>query len=88
MDRLKIVRKGGFGGLRATGELDADSLSEADREVLEKLFKSKGRLPAAPGADRFSYSVTRETEKGSKTIEIPEHLAPAGLSAAVKEQLP
>lgn len=88
MDKLTIERRGGFAGLKARGEIDAASLDEADREAIDKLFKTKGKLPASPGADRYVYTVTRETESGKKTMEIPEHLLPSAVSRAVKDTLP
>ena len=88
MDRLKVERRGGLAGLPARGEIDVASLSPADREALESLFRHKGPLPAAPGADRFRFIVTRETASGSQTVELPEHLVPAGIARAVKEELP
>jgi hypothetical protein len=88
LDRLKVERRGGLAGLPARGELDMVSLSPADREALDSLFRRKGRLPAAPGADRFRFIVTRETASGTETVELPEHLVPAGIARAVKEELP
>lgn len=88
MDQLKIERRGGFAGLKATGEVEFDSLDGPDQAAVEKLFKSKGKLPASPGADRYIFSVTRVTDAGEKTLEIPEHLLPASVSKAVKDKLP
>ena len=88
MDLLKIERRGGFAGLKGVGELDSAALSAADREAVEKLFMHKGRFKAAPGADRFIYSISRKQGAGEETIEVPEHLVPPALSAVVKDQLP
>lgn len=87
MDRYKIERRGGFAGLKAEGTIEADSLGEEDRSTMESLFKMKGALPAAPGADRFVYKVTRENDTGTKTMEIPETLLPRAVTRAVKDSL-
>ncbi len=88
MDRLKIERRGGLANLPARGEIDMASLSPTDRKALESLFRHKGPLPPSPGADRFRFIVTRETASGSVTVEVPEHLAPACIARAVKEEMP
>ena len=88
MDLLKIERRGGFAGLKGVGELDSSALSAADREAVEKLFTHKGRFKAAPGADRYIYSISRNQGAAEETVEVPEHLVPPALSAAVKDQLP
>ena len=88
MDKLTIERRGGFAGLKATGEIDTTTLDEVDRAAIEELFKTKGKLPASPGADRYIFTVTRETDSGKKTMEIPEHLLPSAVSRAVKDELP
>jgi hypothetical protein len=88
MDKLTIERRGGFAGLKGRGVVEVDSLDAADHAKIDELFKTKGKLPASPGADRYIYTVTRETDSGKKTIEIPEHLVPRSVSKAVKDELP
>ena len=88
MDRLKIERRGGLTGLPARGEIALAKLSKADSSALAELFKKKGKLPPAPGADRFTYKVTWLSASGQKTLDIPEHLLPASIAEAVKEELP
>ena len=88
MDEIKIKRSGGFTGLPASGKVDAGGLAPDEKAALDALFARKVPLPPAPGADRFTYSVTRSTPQGTKTIDVPEHLLPASLKNAVKDQLP
>jgi uncharacterized protein YdeI (BOF family) len=88
MDKLTIERRGGFAGLKAKGVVETDSLDTADRAKIDELFTTKGKLPASPGADRYIFTVTRETDSGKKTMEIPEHLLPSAVSRAVKDELP
>ena len=88
VDRLKIERRGGFTGLPARGELDTASLSPADLAAVEALFRRKTPPPSSPGADRFTYKVTRQSDGGAQTMDVPEHLLPASLAEAVKDELP
>jgi hypothetical protein len=87
MDCFIIERRGGFAGIRGHGEIDADSLDQEDRDALEKLLRRKRPLPADRGADRYVYIVTRKTESGSKTCEVPETLMPRSVAWMVKDQI-
>jgi len=86
-DRIRIERRGGLAGLKAAGEVDGAALCAADRAALDALFARRAPLPRAPGADRFVYTLTRHTAHGTRTLEVPEHLMPEALAAAVKETL-
>ena len=88
VDRLKIERRGGIAGLKASGEVDCATLCAADRATLEALFGRRAPLPRSPGADRYIYTLTRQTARGAQKLEVPEHLLPEALAAAVKEKLP
>jgi hypothetical protein len=88
MDRLTIERRGGLANLKGRGEVDAQSLGAADRAAVDALFRRERPLPPAPGADRYVYVVTRVTEAGRQKIEVPEHLLPAALAKAVRDELP
>jgi hypothetical protein len=88
VDRLRIERRGGLAGLRASGEVDCATLCEADRAALDALFGRRAPLPRSPGADRYIYTLTRQTARGAKKLEVPEHLLPESLAAAVREKLP
>jgi hypothetical protein len=88
MDKLIIERKGGFTGLKASGEVDASALDDATREAVEKLFNMREKPPASKGADRFVYVLKRDTGKGMQTVEVPEEQLPSALSGAVRDRLP
>jgi hypothetical protein len=83
---IRFERTGGFAGRKLQGSLDSSSLPEPQaRRLLELLEQSHFfDLPlklesASPGADRFSYKVTVETESGSHTVEANDAAVPAGL---------
>ena len=86
-NRYIIERRGGFAGLRASGAVDGDALNPDDRETLEQLLDAAEPLAADPGADRYTYVVTRETELGSTTREIPESVMPAAVAGVVTPQV-
>ena len=93
MDRLEIEKKGGHGfglpqsHLKSRGELQLSKLSAADRDAIERLFKSQ--VPAAkPGAaDFFTYTITRQTNSGPQTVVVPEDAVPAVVRDSVKDVL-
>jgi hypothetical protein len=88
MDKLIIERRGGFAGLKAKGELDVSALDAPTREVLDKLFAAKKKFPAARGADRYIYTLTRGSGADAKSVEVPEHLMPPTVAGSVKDRLP
>jgi len=86
-DRYIIERRGGLAGLKATGSVDGDALHPDDRKTLEQLFDSEEPFVAAPGADRYTYVVTRENASGSTTREIPEGVMPSAVASVVTPQI-
>ncbi len=88
MDKLIIERRGGFAGLKAKGEIDPSALDDAARAEVDALFAAKKKFPAARGADRFVYVLTRGTGADAKSVEVPESLVPASVAASVKDKLP
>ena len=64
----------------AVGERDESDLSAAQRESLQKLFRSLPRQMAAPGADRFSYKVRVEDEHAVRESLVPEDVMPVFLA--------
>jgi hypothetical protein len=90
-DRLQIERVGGvagFGGshLKGRGAVALSDLSVADRQTVEALFRHGGSAPP-PGADRYSYRITRQAASGSQTVVVPENAVPASLKNSVKDIL-
>jgi hypothetical protein len=86
-NRCIIGRRGGFAGLKASGAIDGDALNPDDRETLEQLLDAEEPLAADPGADRYTYVVTRETALGSTMREIPESVIPAAVAGVVTPQI-
>jgi hypothetical protein len=86
-DRYLIERRGGFAGLKASGAIDGDALSADDRQTLEHLIDSGETFAADPGADRYTYVVTRENASGCTTCEIPESLMPAAAASVVTTEI-
>lgn len=85
-DRYIIERRGGFAGLRAHGTIEGDALDPGDRATLEELLNSPA-LARDPGADRYTYLVTREHAGGSTTREIPESVMPQTVANFVTPEI-
>jgi hypothetical protein len=84
--RIWLERSGGFAGRRQHGSLDSTSLSELQARQLAELldrshfFELPLRLESSsPGADRFSYRLTVETDSATHTVEAAEAAVPAEL---------
>jgi hypothetical protein len=88
MDKLIIERRGGFAGLKAKSEVDADSLDASTRAALDALFAAKRKFPAAKGADRYVYVLTRGEGADATSVEVPEHMVPPAVAGSVKDRLP
>lgn len=87
MDRLKIERmRGGINPLKGRGEIDTARLSKQARKQLETLFRAETALEVMGNSP--VYRVTRVSDAGTQSIEIPEHLMPNGLVGVVKDELP
>lgn len=87
MDRLKIERvRGGFNPLKGRGEIDTARLSAPARQQLETLFRDDAQLESLGNSP--VYRVTRVSDAGTQSIEVPEHLMPNGLVGVVKDELP
>jgi hypothetical protein len=82
-----IERRGGFAGLKASCSVDGDMLDPDDRETLETLLNSKEPLAGDPGADRYTYLVTRESPSGTTTREIPESVMPRAVASVVTAEI-
>jgi hypothetical protein len=89
---LEIERLGGLAGLgtpgsrlRSHGEVDMSTLSASDRQVVESLFASPPTTPLRP--DEFRYRLTRWTDKGPESVEVPESQVPGAVTSAVRDDL-
>ena len=92
MDRVKIERIGGLAGfglpgsrLQSFGEVVLSELSDADRTAVEALFERPRPSTSIP--DSFRYRITRQTQSGPQTIEVPEDSVPPVLRNSVKDRL-
>jgi hypothetical protein len=81
--RIFFERTGGFAGIKLKTLLDSSTLPPREARRLQRLLKQSGffDLPPVlesgePGADRFSYRVTVETEDGEHTVEAVEPAIP------------
>ena len=91
MPILQIEKVGGlagFGGpnLRSRGEVDSAKLPAEDQKAVEALFKSASQ-PASAVRDGFRFRISRSTDSGVQTVEVPEHLVPPSLARSVKDEL-
>jgi len=84
--RIFFARTGGFAGRKLEGFLDSSELPLSQARLLKKLLKQSNffDLPpvlesGAPGADRFNYRVTVETEQGRHTVEAQEAAIPGSM---------
>ena len=84
--RIRFERTGGFAGRKLQESIDSSSLPEPQvRLLLELLAQAHSfDLPfklesATPGADRFNYKVTVETESGTHTVEANDAAVPVEL---------
>ncbi|WP_046316376.1 protealysin inhibitor emfourin [Mycobacterium sp. UM_Kg1] len=87
MNEYVIERRGGLAGLPATGRVAADALDSQSRAALDRLIDSAAPLPPDPGADRYTYLVTRRTPAGETAREIPESLLPQSVTRLVRETI-
>jgi hypothetical protein len=94
--RLLIERLGGLAGfglpnspLKSRGELDLSKLPQAVRQHIEELFnKPPSAEPTSPGPMHpFRYRITRETDSGSQTVEVPFDAVPTIVHESVKDTL-
>ena len=86
-NRYIIERRGGFAGLRASGTIECDALNPDDRRTMEQLLDSEEPFARDPGADRYTYLVTRENVLGTTTREIPESVMPTAVASVVKAEI-
>jgi hypothetical protein len=83
---IHFERSGGLAGLRLTTTVDSATLSSDDARKLQELIGTAQffSLPAmltakTPGADRFQYTLTVETQGRQHTITVDEGAAPPTL---------
>lgn len=94
MDDLEIERFGGlagFGGplsrVRSIGHLSVDALTGDDRHAVERLFAEARDPTEQPRPDEFRYRITRKTDTGSLSIEVPAHRVPRFIEQSIHDEL-
>ena len=90
---LHVERLGGlanFGGMhariRSSGQLDTDTLSKQDLQVIDSLFLSSNGASADGAGDAFRYRISRQSATGIETIEAPESSVPGLIASCVKDE--
>lgn len=87
----KLGGLAGFGGskshIRSRGQLDTAELSSNDKKVVDSLFQTGGKTEPPGGADGFRFRISRTTDAGTETVEVPDEHVPAALAACVKDEL-
>ena len=90
--RIHFERTGGFAGMRVAATIDTQSLSPEQANEIEDMVKGvnffdlPGELEAPdPGADRFQYRLTINTEGRTHTIEVGEAAAPDELRPLLRK---
>jgi hypothetical protein len=90
--RIHFERTGGFVGMRITATVDTESLSPEEARDLHEMVDTAGffDLPTAittptPGADRFHYKLTVETEGRRHTVDVAEAAVPKALQPLLQQ---
>jgi hypothetical protein len=87
---VRLVRSGGFAGLKMTASTDVDALP-VDAQAVIADAPPAARARAAQGADRFQYELTIPTgPRRTRTYRFAEGSMPDGLEplvTALAEQL-
>ena len=94
MSILTVERNGGlagFGGknahLRSIGEIDINTLSGANKELIENLFQQRVAKKKSATADGFQYKLSRTTSVGTESIEVDEEKLPQAILECVKDEI-
>ena len=86
--KIHFERSGGFAGMTMNVDIDADSLSDTEREALmthvsnAEFFALPSAIadPSTTGADRYNYRITIESNDRAHTVECTDGSAPASLA--------
>ncbi len=84
--RIQFERTGGLAGIRLTHSVSSEALPAEEESKLAELIEAARffELPAMmratePGADRFQYKISVESEQGKHTIQVDEAAVPPQL---------
>jgi hypothetical protein len=88
---VELKRTGGFAGLATRKAIDSNALQQEDAKTLQKLidgaqfFQLPVAIPASgPGADRFHYKLTVDSEGRSHTVDVDEAAASPALKSLIQ----
>lgn len=92
MGILHMERIGGVAGfgttrsrIRSQGQVDTTSLTSAEVQAVERLFKTPA--PVTATADAFTLRLTRSNEEGIHSVVVPESMVPPALLRHLKDEL-
>jgi len=84
--RLVVERSGGVAGISQTSSISTDQMPAEEALRVTNLVEAAGffGLPPVirstePGADRFQYKITVESEQGNHTVQVDEAAVPPRL---------
>ncbi len=77
--KIVVERSGGFAGIRQTHTVSTDQMPKNEADHLTGLVQQSGfyQLPSVirstgPGADRFQYQITVDSERGTHSVQVDE----------------
>jgi len=88
--RIRLVRQGGFAGVRRAAVVDTETLEPSRAGELHRLVeaaRAEGLLPedrTKPRADRFGYTLTVDDAGRERTLRFGEENAPEALKTLVE----
>jgi hypothetical protein len=84
--RVRLERSGGFAGITPTSSISTDQMPAEEAQKVADLVDAAGffELPpvirsSEPGADRFQYKITVESEYATHTVQVDEAAVPPSL---------
>ena len=89
---IRIERRGGLAGLRASAEVMAAELSASQRAAVVQLLAApaaRGAPSPAPGADRYRFRVSvRTADGGEQVLDLAESEMPDALAGLARPRVP
>ena len=87
----KLGGLAGFGGsnahVRSRGKINTTELHTKDQKAVDSLFQSGNTDGSNKVADGFRFRISRTTDAGTETVEVPEAHVPASVVSCVKDEL-
>jgi hypothetical protein len=83
---VRLERSGGFTGINQASSVSTEQIPAEEARKVAALVEASGffELPPVirstePGADRFQYKITVESQRGSHTVQVDEAAVPPSL---------